>query len=73
MRPVSKSLRTSHGFPVRKLRPGQAAEIYGCSVDYLRDLPAEVTGRARLSVKLTVYDVACLEKHFAPHTPPQED
>lgn len=66
---IRKRLITSDGLPIRKLRPQQAAEVYNVSIDYLRDLDPVLTGRTRKSCKLTQYDVACLEQHFAPDTP----
>ena len=63
-------LSTGDGLPVKKLRPRQAAQVYNVSIDYLRDLDPVVSGRTRLSTKLTVYDVACLQRHFRPDTLP---
>jgi hypothetical protein len=60
------TLYTQDKLPVRKLRPIQAARVYGVSVDYLADLDPATTGRSRITRKLTTYDVACLERHFAP-------
>lgn len=60
------TLYTKDNLPVRKLRPAQAAKVYNVSVDYLADLDPAVTGRTRKTRKLTTYDVACLERHFAP-------
>lgn len=59
-------LYTKDNLPVRKLRPCQAAEVYGVSVDYLAGLDPAVTGRSRITRRLTTYDVAHLERHFAP-------
>jgi hypothetical protein len=59
-------LYTKDNLPVRKLRPSQAAEVYGVSVDYLAKLDPGVTGRTRKTRRLTTYDVANLERHFAP-------
>ena len=70
--PTPARLTTSDGLPVRKLRPKQAAQVYNVSIDYLRDLDPVVSGRTRLGPKLTMYDVASLERHFRPDTLPSD-
>ena len=67
---IRRQLTTTDGLPIRKLRPQQAAAVYNVSIDYLRDLDPAISGRTRRSVKLTQYDVACLERHFAPDSTP---
>lgn len=53
--------------PKKFLRPGEAAEMYSVSVDWLAKQPADVLPRIKIGRKMTLYAMADLDELFEQH------